>query len=94
MSVRAQILEQFFQVAQEQNRSLVPLSDDVPLLNSGLDSLCLAVIVANLEDVLHVDPFSTNEDAEFPVTIGDFVGFYENSVASAGLEAAFSQNKQ
>ena len=88
MCVRSQILEQLKQVAHEQNKPLVPLTDDLPLLNSGLDSLCLAVIVARLEDVLHVDPFSTNEDAEFPVTVGDFVRFYENSVALGGLEVS------
>jgi acyl carrier protein len=96
MSVRSQILEQFIQVAQEQNKPLVPLDNDVPLLNSGLDSLCLAVIVARLEDVLHIDPFSTYEDAAFPVTVGDFVRFYENSVASSGLEVplqAFGKNE-
>lgn len=92
MSVRSLILDQFIQVAQEQNRPLVPLANDVPLLNSGLDSLCLAVIVARLEDVLQIDPFSTNEDAEFPVTVGDFVRFYEDSVASSGLEAPIQES--
>jgi hypothetical protein len=37
------------------------------------------VLVARLEDKLGVDPFSTAEDSSFPVTLGEFVGFYENA---------------
>jgi acyl carrier protein len=49
------------------------------LLDSGLDSLCFAIVVARLENALGVDPFSEDEDARFPVTFGDFVRFYENA---------------
>ena len=80
MSVRAEILEQFQQVAQEQDRRLGPLSDDLPLLDSGLDSLCFAILVSRLETVLGVDPFSVNEDAPFPVKLGEFIRFYEQAV--------------
>ena len=78
-SVRSKIAAQFEQVAKEQKKILAPLSDDLVLLESGLDSLCFAIIVARLEDALGVDPFSAAEDAEFPVTLGDFVRFYENA---------------
>jgi acyl carrier protein len=79
MSVKSEILNQFTQVAEEQNRCLAPLGDDLPLLNSGLDSLCLAVIVARLEDTLGIDPLGASEDS-FPVTVGEFVRFYENAL--------------
>ncbi len=79
MSVRSKIAAQFEQVAKEQKKTLAPLSDDLVLLESGLDSLCFAIIVARLEDTLGVDPFSAAEDAEFPVTLGDFVRFYEDA---------------
>jgi len=79
MSPRAEVLAQFRQVAEEQNKSLAALTDDLPLLESGLDSLCFAVIVARLEDTLGVDPFSGDSDAPFPVTLGDFIGSYENA---------------
>ena len=49
------------------------------LLDSGLDSLCVAIIVARLEDELGVDPFDSDNDAEFPVTVGDFIGLYEDA---------------
>jgi acyl carrier protein len=82
MSVRSDVIAQFSEVAEEQNKQLAPLVDDLRLLESGLDSLCFAVIVARLEDVLGVDPFTTAEDAPFPVTLGDFVKSYENAAAS------------
>ena len=80
MSVRTEILDQFKQVAHEQDILLGPLSDESPLLNLGLDSLSFAIIVSRLETVLGVDPFSENTDAPFPVTLGEFIRFYENAV--------------
>ena len=78
MSVRLTIIDQMAQVAREQGKTLAPLNDDLALLDSGLDSLGIAVLVARLEDRLGVDPFTTAEDVQFPVTIGDFVRAYEN----------------
>lgn len=78
MSVRTKIAEQFQQVAKEQDRSLQPLTDELKLVQSGLDSLSFAIIVARLEDTLGVDPFNTAESLDFPVTFGDFVRLYEN----------------
>jgi hypothetical protein len=66
-------------VADEQARTLAPLSDELVLLDSGLDSLCFAILVARLEDKLGLDPFSTAEDVTFPVTLGDFVKAYERA---------------
>ena len=80
MSVRSDILEQFKQVAREQDKRLGPLSDESPLLDLGLDSLCFAILVIRLESVLGVDPFSANEGARFPENLGDFIRFYENAV--------------
>jgi acyl carrier protein len=79
MSVRSAVISQFKEVAREQRKELAPLADDLPLLDSGLDSLCFAIIVARLEDTLGVDPLRAAEDVRFPVTVGDFVRFYENA---------------
>ena len=80
MSIRDEVIVQFKQVAKEQGKRLAPLEDGLPLLESGLDSLCFAIVVARLEDVLGVDPFSAAaEEAPFPVTLGDFVRFYDNA---------------
>lgn len=80
VSVRSDVLDQIKQVAIEQGMRLGPLSDELPLLDLGLDSLSFAIIVSRLESVVGVDPFSTNEGAPFPVTLGEFVRFYENAV--------------
>lgn len=77
MSVRTVIASVFEQVAHEQGRDLSPLVDDLKLLDSGIDSLSFAIIVARLEDALGFDPFSASEEVEFPVTFGDFSRLYE-----------------
>jgi hypothetical protein len=77
MSVRDTVMAQFQQVAVEQHRKLSRLSDDLKLLESGLDSLSFALIVARLEDALGFDPFEASHDMKFPVTFGDFVKLYE-----------------
>lgn len=75
MPVRDRIAALFEQVAREQQRRLSPLTDDLQLLQSGLDSLSFALIVARLEDTLGYDPF--DDVQSFPVTFGDFVKLYE-----------------
>jgi acyl carrier protein len=82
MTVRSVIHDQFKQVAQEQGQQLAPLSDDLPLVDSGLDSLCFAIVVSRLESKLGVDPFSTSELASFPVNLREFIRLYENAVPS------------
>jgi acyl carrier protein len=79
MSVRSTIISQFEQVAQEQDKHLPALSDDLALLDSGLDSLCFAIVVARLEDTLGFDPFSAADDAHFPMTVGEFIQLYEHA---------------
>jgi acyl carrier protein len=76
-SVRTTITSEFEKVAKEQKKTLLRLSDDLVLLESGLDSLCFAILVARLEQRLGVDPFSAADDVYFPVTLGDFIKFYE-----------------
>lgn len=79
MSVRLAIISQIEQVVKEQSRPIVPLTDDLALIESGLDSLCFAILVARLEDRLGMDPFSISDDVAFPETLGEFIGVYENA---------------
>jgi acyl carrier protein len=81
--VRDQVVLQFHQAAANQEKHLQPLSDDLVLLESGLDSLCFAIIVAELEDNLGLDPFSDADEVFFPVTFGDFVALYQASAEKA-----------
>jgi acyl carrier protein len=78
VNVRNEIVTQVRRVAREQKKRLPPLTDGLELLNSGLDSLCFAILVSRLEDSLGFDPFAASEDAPFPVTFGDFVNLYEH----------------
>ena len=82
MTVATIVRAEFEQVAREQEKSLTGLGDDTVLLDSGLDSLCLAIIMARLEDQLGVDPFSLSEDVYLPVTLGDFIKFYQDAAAA------------
>ena len=79
MSVRLTIKAEIKKIAAEQNKSLKAMDDDLVLLDSGLDSLCFAILVTRLEDELGFDPFTTAEDVYFPVTLGDFIRFYEDA---------------
>jgi acyl carrier protein len=79
MSIKETITTTIQEVATQHEKTLAPITDDLGLFESGLDSLCWAVVVARLEDSLGVDPFATAEG--FPVTMGDFITMYENAVA-------------
>ena len=83
MTTKLPIMSEMQKVAAEQAKTLAPLSDDLVLLDSGLDSLCFAVLVARLEDKLGLDPFTASDDVAFPVTLGDFVKVYEHAVSHA-----------
>lgn len=80
MNVRDVVYTQVKAVAEQNNKILAPLTDEVLLLESGLDSLCVAILVANLEDELGVDPFGSGDDMQMPQTLGDLVQVYENAM--------------
>jgi hypothetical protein len=80
MTTRLTILTQIGAVAAEQGRTLASLTDDLPLMESGLDSLCFAILVARLEDALGADPFTTTGQTRFPATIGELIAFYDDAL--------------
>jgi acyl carrier protein len=80
MSVRDTVVTVFTDVAKQQDKPIVLLTDQVSLLDLGLDSLCMAIIVARLEGVLGIDPFSAADEVPIPTTFGDFVALYEHPV--------------
>ena len=79
MAMRDTILEMITTIALQQKKLLAPLQDDLALLGSGLDSLCIAILVAELDDEFGIDPLSSTDDHNLPVTIGDFIRLYENA---------------
>ncbi len=82
MSIETIVCAEFELVAREQDKALGRLTNEMALLESGLDSLCFAIIVARLEDRLGVDPFTASEDVYFPRTLGDFIQFYKDAAAA------------
>jgi acyl carrier protein len=79
MSIRSTVTSHIQQIAIENNKRLPALSDELVLLNSGLDSLAIAILVARLEEALGFDPFTESDEVAYPVTLGDFIRFYENA---------------
>ena len=79
MSVRLKVLSQIETVAAEQEKKLAPLKDELFLMDAGLESLYCANLVVKLEDSLGYDPFTESDDANFPVTLGEFVRLYEDA---------------
>lgn len=81
MLIRSIVFEEIGRVAVQQKKTLAPLRDDLVILESGLDSLCIAVLVASLNDRTGLDPFDMEGDLILPVTVGDLVKLYENASA-------------
>jgi acyl carrier protein len=81
MSTKSAVISQIRQIAEETGLASVlpPLTDDLVLTRSGLDSLAIAILVTRLEDTLGVDPFTESNDVSYPVTLGDFIRLYENA---------------
>jgi acyl carrier protein len=79
MSIRSAVISEIQQIGVETNKDLPPLRDDLALLDSGLDSLAIAIVVTRLEDTLGIDPFTESDDISYPVTLGDLIRFYENA---------------
>ena len=66
MTTRLTILAAIREVAAEQGKTLAPLADELPLTESGLDSLCFAILVARLEDAWAPIPSATPPTVVFP----------------------------
>ena len=81
MSLKTTILNEIRVVAARQKMTLAPLTDDLSLQDSGLDSLCFAILVARLEDITGRDPFGSGQEAHFPRTVGEFIALYEEALA-------------
>jgi acyl carrier protein len=72
-------------VAAQYEKELAPhFDDETLLLDSGLDSLDYAIVVARLQNELHLDPFGKlRQGSEFPKSFGEFVDAY---CQAAGIE--------
>jgi acyl carrier protein len=76
--MRTLILQLMSEIAENTDSTLSDdLGDDSVLLESGLDSLGFAILVARLEEELGRDPFTESDDIVYPRTLGEFVAIYE-----------------
>lgn len=57
------------------------LSRDTVLLDSGLDSLGFATLIAMLEEKLEIDPFTECDDIVYPQTLGEFLDICQDALA-------------
>jgi acyl carrier protein len=94
MSVRATIISQLEEIRRVsvkapltgksplKGKALPQLTDELVMLDSGLDSLGIAILVTRLEDTLGLDPFTDSDITSPPVTLGDFIQLYEHASQS------------
>lgn len=76
--MRDTILTLMNEAAETTGTELQPdINDNTVLLESGLDSLGFAILVARLEEELGYDPFSIMDEPVYPRTFGEFVAIYE-----------------
>lgn len=74
------ILDALQKVAKMHDVTLVsPLVEETVLLESGLDSLGFATLVASLDVMLDFDPFADAEVAFYPTTLAEFIDFYHDN---------------
>lgn len=66
------------EIASESDIQLnADISSATVLLESGLDSLGFAILIARLEEELGYDPFTMMAEPVYPQTFGELVAIYE-----------------
>jgi len=81
--MRDNILKLFHEVISESGgQSVGDLTDETILLESGLDSLGFAILVARLDEEFGLDPFSASDEPYYPRKLGEFVRLYETAAAA------------
>jgi len=79
--MRATILEKFNEALEQtdKDKTYTDIKDDQVLLETELDSLGFAILVALLEEELDIDPFQIMDEPVYPRTFGEFVAIYERA---------------
>lgn len=77
-NLREQIITAMRETADMRGTDIAKvLTDDMVLLESGLDSLGFAILVARMEEELGYDPFVLMDEPVYPRTLGEFVAIYQ-----------------
>lgn len=66
------------EIADMRGTQLCVLVDETVLLESGLDSLGFAILVARLEEELGYDPFVMMDVPVYPRTLSEFIEIYQH----------------
>lgn len=75
--LRNQIITAIKETADVRGSEIGSLNDETVLLESGLDSLGFAILVARLEEELGYDPFVMMDEPVYPRTLAEFVEIYQ-----------------
>ena len=79
--MKENIVRIIHEIAADSDLTIVSnLNDQTVLLESGLDSLGFAILVARLEEEYGVDPFMIMEEPIYPRTLIEFVSIYNKYV--------------
>jgi hypothetical protein len=82
-SLRNSIIDVMREAAVMRGSVLIEdIADDTVLLESGLDSLGFAILVARLEEVLCYDPFVLMDRPVYPRTLSELVDIYHQFAPS------------
>lgn len=72
-----QIITAIKETADVRGSEIGDLKNETVLLESGLDSLGFAILVARLEEELGYDPFVMMDEPVYPRTLGEFIEIYQ-----------------
>jgi len=79
--MKEDIIRIIYEIAADSDLTIISnLNDQTVLLESGLDSLGFAILVARLEEEFGVDPFMIMEEPIYPRTLIEFVSIYNKYV--------------
>jgi len=77
-NLREKIINAMRETAELRGTKLTnELSDEMVLLESGLDSLGFAILVARMEEELGYDPFVMMDEPVYPRTLSEFITIYQ-----------------
>lgn len=83
VSTESTVRSMLIELLDEDGISAPEIESDTVLLDTGLDSLGLAVLVTRLETKLGYDPFSLMTEASYPRTLDEFVAIYDKYAPTA-----------
>lgn len=77
INLRDKITTAIQETADMRGTQIGVLLDETILLESGLDSLGFAILVARLEEELGFDPFVMMDVPVYPRTLSEFIEIYQ-----------------